>query len=434
MIQDDFRVEVIGHATLRVQAGGHTLLTDPWLVGSIGSNLAAPFPPVVHDPARVAAETDAIYLSHNHPDHLNPATLAFFPRHIPIYIGAYRSRHFRDSVAALGFAAVEVPFAQPTPLPGTPFEITILEHDVIDSAAYDSAIVIRTPAWTLFENNDCFLEPDRYRWVQATFRPDYAFLGYSPASFFPISFEMPPHEKARLLAAAAEQRYDDFVATAGLVGARLSVPFASSLRFLRESALWRNVAFNSATDAVCRLRSAGLAGEVMGPGDRIAADGAIVRVSAVRERDEELAAIGAYASREQARLLAAAPPDPPPHDDVLLRLRSYILARWSAVLAAHPGVDRPVIAYRLEGDVRQECYFDFSRALPDIFQLGSAPRYDMRYTYPAGQLQQALDGALDWDDLHFLSDVSIHQVRYARDFYVMLRGGRLARAEPGRLP
>ena len=68
MIDDDFRVEVIGHATLRVQCGGHTLLTDPWLVDPIG-NSGFHFPPLRHDPAALAAETDAIYISHIHPDH-----------------------------------------------------------------------------------------------------------------------------------------------------------------------------------------------------------------------------------------------------------------------------------------------------------------------------------------------------------------------------
>jgi L-ascorbate metabolism protein UlaG (beta-lactamase superfamily) len=72
MIDDDFRVEMIGHATLRVQSGGRTLLTDPWLIDPIGCNSGFHFPPLVHDLATLAAETDAIYVSHIHPDHFNP--------------------------------------------------------------------------------------------------------------------------------------------------------------------------------------------------------------------------------------------------------------------------------------------------------------------------------------------------------------------------
>ena len=161
MLDDDFRVEVIGHAALRVQSGGRTLLTDPWLVGPIGCNSAYLFPPPVHDPAVLASQTDAIYVSHIHKDHFNPPTLAFFSRDIPIYIGEHRSKRFRDEIAALGFRVVEVPFQQPLPVAGGAFEITILEHDYEESAAYDSSVVIRTPAFTVFENNDCFMRAEK---------------------------------------------------------------------------------------------------------------------------------------------------------------------------------------------------------------------------------------------------------------------------------
>ena len=33
---DGFRVEVVGHATLRVCSNGRTLLTDPWLIDPVG--------------------------------------------------------------------------------------------------------------------------------------------------------------------------------------------------------------------------------------------------------------------------------------------------------------------------------------------------------------------------------------------------------------
>ena len=154
MIDDDFRVEMVGHASLRVRSGGRTFLTDPWMVDPIGCNSGFHFPPLVHDPATLAAETDAIYVSHIHPDHFNPPTLEQFPKHIPVYIGRYRRKRFRDAVRALGFSVVEVPFQEPVRVEGTDFEIAIVEHDYEESAAYDSALFVRTPSFTVFENND----------------------------------------------------------------------------------------------------------------------------------------------------------------------------------------------------------------------------------------------------------------------------------------
>jgi len=428
MIQEDFRVEVIGHATLRVQCGGRTFLTDPWLVDPIGCNSAFHFPPTVHDPAALAAQTDAIYISHIHQDHFNPPTLAFFSKETPIYIGDYARKKFRDEIRQLGFPVIEVPFQETVPVEGTDFAITIIRHDYEENAAYDSSVVIGTPGFTVFENNDCFLRPEKYRWLRAHFDIDYAFLGYSSASFFPICFEMDAEEKARLLTQAAERRYHDFLDAAQLLAPRLTVPFASGARFLQESVLWKNASFNSATEAVRRLRNRGLDGAVMGPGDRIAADGSLERVSKVLGRQEELAAIAEYAQRVQSWVAGLQTQGPPGGTDLVERFREYMLSLWRDTRNKIPGVSRHVIAYVLLGaDEQQRFYFDFSKPDDQIFHWGEPPRYDMRYTYPSSGLRLRLDGQIDWDELHFTDSVSVHQVQYAREFYMMLRSETLDR-------
>ena len=84
-----------------------------------------------------------------------------------------------------------------------------------------------------------------------------------------------------------------------------------------------------------------------------------------------------------------------------------------------------VIAYVLLGPPDARFYFDFSKPDDQIFQWGEPARYDMRYTYPRNELPLTLDGDLDWAELHFTSDVSVHQVTYAKDFYAMLRSATL---------
>ncbi|HJQ84149.1 MAG TPA: MBL fold metallo-hydrolase [Candidatus Binatia bacterium] len=422
----DFRVDMVGHATIRVRSAGRTLVTDPWLVGPIGRTSAFHFPPLAHDPAEIAAETDAIYVSHVHPDHFDPATLAVFRRDTPIYIGDYRLKTFRDELRTLGFPVIEVPFQEPTWIAGTDFEIAIIEHDYDETAAYDSSIVVRTPGFTLFANNDCFLRPAKYAWTREHFDLDYAFLGYSPASSYPICFELEPAEKARLLEEAADRRYHDFVEAARLLGCRLAVPYASGARFLHESALWKNVAFNSATEAVRRLRAVGLEGAVMGPGDRIEADGSLSRINPVLDKEAELAAIREYARSVEGWVESMRKPHPPPRPDLVPRFRDYILGLWRESRDRLPGVRKHVIAYVLAGAEReQRFYFDFSRPDGDVFQWGEPPRYDMRYTYQAANLQLRLDGEIDWDELHYTDGVSVHQVAYAKDFYRMLRSETL---------
>lgn len=425
MIAEDFRAEVVGHATLRVRSGGRTLLTDPWLVDPIAGDSGFHYPPLVCDPCEVANRTDAIYISHIHPDHFNPPTLALFPKGTPVYIASYRRKDFRAEIRRLGFTVIEVPFQQTVPIEGTDFTITIIEHDYQETAAYDSSIVIQAPGFTVFDNNDCFLRPEKYAWIRNHFAIDYAFLGYSPASFFPICFELDAKEKARLLAAAAERRYQDFLDAAEALAPKLTIPFASGLRFLLETALWKNVSFNSATEALRRLRERGLAGDVMGPGDRIEADGSISHVGRVLSQEEEPAAIAAYARRVQPWVAAFSGRQPPVRADLVERFRDYILARWHDTKDKLPGVRRHIIAYVLLGTEEKRFYFDFSKPDEQIFQWGVPPRYDTRYTYPAGALQAKLNGQLDWDQLHFTNHVSVHQLNYARDFYMMLRSETL---------
>ena len=38
--------------------------------------------------------------------------------------------------------------------------------------------MIQAPDFTVFDNNDCFLRPQKYAWVRDHFVIDYAFLGY----------------------------------------------------------------------------------------------------------------------------------------------------------------------------------------------------------------------------------------------------------------
>jgi len=420
----DYQVEMIGHASLRVQAQGATLLTDPWYVDPIGCNTVFHFPPLVHDVERLAAETDAIYISHIHPDHFDPRTLAQFPKTTPIYIGRYASSRYADAVRALGFPVVEVPFQTPTAVDGTPFEIAIIESDYDETAAFDSSIVVAAPDFTVFNNNDCYLGEEKYAWVAEHFDVDYGFLGYSPASYYPVCFEFDAATMQRLLDESADRKYNDFVTAAQRLQPSVCVPFAMGLRFLHRSMLRHNIAFNSAPEAVRRVRAAGLRGEVMGPGDRILDGGNVDRVCPVLERPEELTAIEALAQEKQAWVDALWAAEPGERDGLVETFRDYIMGMWRRTHEQLPGLEQYVIAYRVAGNAgMREFYFDFSRPEREIFSPGRPARYDMRYTYPAGLLQQQLDGLIDWDDLHFSCRVSIDQRRYAREFYAMLRSG-----------
>src|SRR5690606_14826597 len=105
----------------------------------------------------------------------------------------------------------------------------------------------------------------------------------------------------------------------------LAVPFASGARFLQAGALWKNVSFNSDTEAVQRLEAAGLGirGTTMGPGDRLLDDDGVVRRAPVLDKAAELAAIEAHAARVQDWVVGCALAEPPARPDVVEQFRDY---------------------------------------------------------------------------------------------------------------
>src|SRR5262249_5665928 len=152
--------------------------------------------------------------------------------------------------------------------------------------------------------------------------------GYSSASCFPICFELPAAEKARLLHESAERRFADFLESARLLAPRLTVPFANGMRYLEPRPLWKNVSFSSADQAVRALPLAGRAGAMWRPGDRILADGSLARqgdATAAVAAADELAAIAAHA-RAQAKWLAdLSARQPEPKADIVERFRAHLL-------------------------------------------------------------------------------------------------------------
>jgi CMP-N-acetylneuraminate monooxygenase len=110
----ELRVRYYAHACLAIQAAGYTLFTDPWLEGPAftrGWWLSHRPPPGALDEL---ARADLIYISHNHSDHLNPATLrrlAERNRDVAIIVPHFETHDIVCSVERHGLRNVRaVPF------------------------------------------------------------------------------------------------------------------------------------------------------------------------------------------------------------------------------------------------------------------------------------------------------------------------------------
>lgn len=415
-------VEMVGHASIRIWSGGKSLLMDPWYVDPINCNSIYHWPPLVHDIATLAQETDYIYISHVHPDHFDPRTLEYFSKDMPIYIGRYEAKAFYNELKQIGFKNVyEVPFQELTPIPGSEFQICIFESDYAESAAYDSSIFVKSPGFTVFNNNDCLLDTKKYFWLKEREKIDLAFLGYSHASFFPICFEFPNNEKAELLKYWSEKHYDQFVEAAQILKPKLSFPFAMGIRFLEESMHWQNISFNRPEVAVKRLEPLGLKGDILSPGDFVDSEGKIVRQQPLKVGEEHEKAFKAYAQKMQAECRKNWENESKASSDLIERFRRQILDLWQCSKQHYPQVRNYVIAYNILGPAGGSFYFDFSKEGENVFQVGEPSRFDMKYQYPDNLLQMKLDNKIDWDELNFSNRLKVWQNKYAAEYYSMIR-------------
>lgn len=120
-------ITLAGHASLLFEHEGFRLLTDPWLFGEAFLSSWTQYPPSPFD-RNDLGDIDAIWITHEHSDHLHEATLEQFDSSTPIYIPEFRCHRLRRRLVELGFTDITViPTGEPTRL-----------HDNIMAISFES--------------------------------------------------------------------------------------------------------------------------------------------------------------------------------------------------------------------------------------------------------------------------------------------------------
>ena len=216
---------MVANASVLVQHGGVSMLSDPWYSGSIfnesWSLLAQPdIPPDFFD------QITHIWISHEHPDHLHFPTLRSIPEAAKRKITLLYQRHYADRVAVslrrLGFKEVkELPPGVNMPL-GSGVEATCFPV-----GRYDSALLIRSPDATIFNANDCeFGHVLGRRLARKTGRIDLMLAQFSIAAWCGTGMDAGK--------AAAAQKLDSLRRTVSEFRPRHFVPFASMIYLSHE--------------------------------------------------------------------------------------------------------------------------------------------------------------------------------------------------------
>ncbi|MCI0437542.1 MAG: Rieske 2Fe-2S domain-containing protein [Chloroflexi bacterium] len=101
---EQLEIHLHAHACLEIRHKGFSLLTDPWLCGPAFLGSWIQYPPPVKDVAEL--RPDAIWISHEHPDHFHEPTLLMFDRATPIYTPDFPNRRIVTRLSDLGFTDV----------------------------------------------------------------------------------------------------------------------------------------------------------------------------------------------------------------------------------------------------------------------------------------------------------------------------------------
>jgi UDP-MurNAc hydroxylase len=178
---------------------GIRLLTDPWYSEGVYYGSWYNYPPLSELQRRhfIRSTPHFIYISHLHPDHLDPRTLAEYDKHIPILIGKLPHGHLLRTLRKIGFSDIrELPLGEISRV--GELDICILPQfegtsdgtvDDVDYAIDTSFFLRDANGETLLHVVDNPIKPEHATRLRKRFGTiDVAILPYSGASFFPHAF------------------------------------------------------------------------------------------------------------------------------------------------------------------------------------------------------------------------------------------------------
>jgi L-ascorbate metabolism protein UlaG (beta-lactamase superfamily) len=232
-------IHYVSHATLLIEAGSLTIVTDPWLAGPAYCGQWHLFPKPVN--AGLADAADVILLSHGHEDHLHDLTLRHMPKRARVFYPYSWYGGITGYLNGRGFGDVQEAITDHTYQLDADTSVTYIANNL------DSIVVVRHREEVLVNINDSlhafhpnvietFIEAIKLRWP----RIDVLFCGFGGASYFPNAVHAPGKDDVEI-AALREQLYvHNFCRIVQGLSPRVAVPFAADFALLAPWQRWIN--------------------------------------------------------------------------------------------------------------------------------------------------------------------------------------------------
>jgi hypothetical protein len=233
------KITHIGHACILVEAGGLTLLSDPWWRGPCFGAQWWTYPvPYVH--ALEGKQIDYIYISHGHHDHFHPGTLRGLPKTAKVLIS--NQLDLAPAIHDLGFETIEIAPDEPAYLGASRLEVRIMP-----THGDDTLMTINDAGEVCVNLNDALHSAPyavqnhfikHLRMLYPTI--NYVFCGYGVASHFPNCYRLPG--KDDVATASLRQAYfnQQWASIMARLAPKFGFPFAADVVILQDELFWVN--------------------------------------------------------------------------------------------------------------------------------------------------------------------------------------------------
>ena len=254
------KVTLVSHASVIVESHGHRIWTDPWLSGKVFNESWSLFPPAAYDPA-ILDGIDYLWISHIHPDHFHIPSLVALPsefkRRVTVLFQDNHADRLFEVLEKCGYKNFQVlRHRKQTALSA---QTSVYCYS---AGTLDSCLGVLEPEAILFNVNDSRLNATDCRRVKSDLgRIDTVLSQFSLAVY--NGFQPRESHLTRGAAAVLEKIFGNHED----LGARVTIPFASLMRFSLVDNRYMNAFANRPRDVWDFANRRGLGVAILYPGD-----------------------------------------------------------------------------------------------------------------------------------------------------------------------
>ena len=416
-------IEYLCHTSAIIHIAGKSILCDPWLTDTAYCNSWWHYQDIDYDIQELARRCDALYISHQHPDHFDPKTLIQIDKSIRIFIGKFAGSSLPIKLKKLGFTNVrEIECWNSFELfPGLEGVMMPSQHSIWDT--HDSALLLMSAEGSVLNANDCVLLDSFIKKIK-DYVPqlDVALLPYTPNFHYPLCFtSLSGTEKKTALHEMKRKDLDRFRQTAMMLKPRYVVPFSGPFILMGDDIFeynqWRPTTLPHEAVEYLKQELPSVQGLVLEPGDILDTESGLIEICKNPiNPDTFLDCLPALYLHRKSRVNELRSLESRPDSEFEPRLRSYLEEKIS--LASDLGL-KFRFALSVTGDSAFEAVLDFENSKLHFNQ--TTDDYATKMTIPDHLMNLVAQHRAHFDDILFSFRCQFDQRSYQPHLWTVLR-------------